>query len=243
MIILCQHCATIKVMLDSWRGTHFVTSAWWWSKAHPLNLMHISTDLESIEELLIPWLSLLTSAISQLLKTWAGWSLVEYCVSMQLEHLKNNIACQSTELAHQTWSVLKFGHFLGLFDQILGSFGLLNAIPLWPRSCFRALIAWTIIYKLYSGVKRSTTFLPMQHNADLMFLVWWHKTDLVSSAWTVTCLNVFFFLLFCVFSHRGIFFVHIGTILFCFWIVNITTLLFVAFMCNNTCFYLIYFTF
>lgn len=150
--------------------------------------------------------------------------------------------CHSTELVYHTWSVLKFWLFLGLFDRILGSFGLLNASPYWLHSWLKALTAWTITYKLYSGLKWSITFLPMQRNADLMF--WcdgtkWTLSQVLKLWWLIwmyqvvffVCWSLSFVLLFL--SLRDFFFLHIGTILFLY-CKHYHLLLYVcAFMCNN----------
>lgn len=225
----------------------FVTLVWQ-SEALPLNLMHTSTDFELI--IVIPGLGRLTSVTFQQLKT--GWLAEEFGQVSSLHATWTPSKATSCAIV-LNWFIkpglLKFWLLLGLSDQVSGSSGLLNATPCRLCSWFRALTAWTINYKLYCGAKWSTTFLPMQRNADLMFLVWRHKPDLVLKCLNCDdlyeCTKCFFFvcwsyvLFFC---HWGLFFLYTLALL-CFVFVNIATLFCCfLFMCNN-CFYLIYFTF
>lgn len=172
---------------------------------------------------------------------------------MQLEHPKNNIAWQSTKLADQTWSVLKFGHLwaflirfwahLVLSMQFLFGHALVSELLQLGLSSTNCTLEWSKALPFYLC------------SATLTWCFWCDGTKLILSQvlelWLVwmyfffSLLSSLVFFVFFFVSQRDFSFCshwHYACVLLLY-CKHYHLTLFVAYMCNNTCFYLIYSTF
>lgn len=199
------------------------------------NLMHTSTDLSWLR---IPGLALLSSVTFPQLKTIAGWlkSSVRYWFFFFPPISASNVMCHSTELVHQTlpglfWSFDSCRAFLIRF---YGSFGLLDATPLatlliqssYSLNYNQPIVLWTEAkhyLSTYAAQRWLDVFGVMAQNGPCLKCL--NCDDLFECT---KCLFFCVFILYCslCFCHWGIFFVHIGTIMFC--TVNIATLFYVC---------------